>query len=274
LQSTREQKNRGRTLSKGGRTRAFIVGCPRSGTSVLRELLNTHPEITAFSPESQFFHHLEASHPVAKALGLASGRAPKALARFQSALGRPTMIPRFRFVRSYVNAFVKLLDELSDTPVWVEKTPGHLAYIDLIERTVPDPRFIHILRSGEDVVTSIYEQTQIGREPWWARHYKTVDDCINEWRIAVRTTWRYRNRPNHIIVSYEDLVADPELQLRGVCEFLGVGLVDGMTEGFEVRDQRRSKFHRLFTEEQQRHILEQLDGWEEAIEHESIERGP
>jgi hypothetical protein len=239
-------------------TRAFIIGCARSGTSLLRDLLRAHPDITAF-PESHFFPHLEASQPLARRLGVASGRAPKALARFQDKLGQPIRPPRLRLVRSYGRAFVKLLDGLTDTPVWVEKTPRHLSYIDLIERTVPRPRFIHIVRSGEDVVASIYELTQKGPQPWWGKQFQSLDDCLDEWLKAVQITWRYRTGRNHVTVRYEDLVTDPELELHRVCDFLGVPFTRMMTEGFELRNERRAKFYSLFTEEQQSYILKRLD---------------
>jgi hypothetical protein len=243
-------------------TRAFIVGCPRSGTTLLRDLLGAHPNVMVF-PESHFFARLEASRPIARRLRLASRRAPRALSRFLGSLEDPPDVdlPRLPLVRSYVRLFVRLLDGASTAQgatVWVEKTPRHLNYIDLIESELPNPKFIHLVRSGEDVVASVYEQTQTGLKPWWGVKFPTLDDCIRLWNRSLEVTQRHVSKPNHLVVSYDDLVTNPTFHLQRTCSFLGVTFDERMASSRELRYEPRAKFKRLFTEEQQSYILKHL----------------
>ncbi len=139
--------------------RIFVVGCGRSGTTLLQSLLASHPEITSF-PESHFFPQLRPGRRWARKLGLISPRAPARFDAFVAAVGWPRRVrPRLPLARGYARAFVRLLDAIAlkdGKANWVEKTPHHLRYIDEIESYVPDAVFIHIIRSGADVVASYY----------------------------------------------------------------------------------------------------------------------
>lgn len=262
-------------------TRGFIVGCPRSGTTLLRNLLGGHPNITVF-PESRLFQHLEAYRPAARRLRLASRRSRRPLAIFLKKLQEPPefedspqnswlkegapelspalVLPRLPLVRSYARSFVRLLDDVADrwgTTVWVEKTPENLHHIDLIESLVPKARFLHAVRSGEDVVASIYEKTH-SPEEWWRRRYPTIDHCVRAWNAAIQVTLSHVSKPNHALVFYEDLVTVPELELRRVCSFLGVAFDARMVSSTQIRYEPHAKFKRLFTKKEQAHIMESL----------------
>jgi hypothetical protein len=233
----------------------------------LRDLLGSHPNITVF-PESHFFDNLDASRPVARRLRLASMRAPQRLRRFLSKLEDPPefALPRLPLRRSYVRYFVRILDDVASrrgTTVWVEKTPDHLPHVDLIESLVPKARFLHIVRSGEDVVASLYELAQTSPEPWWRRRYPTIDDCVRAWTAAIKLTLSQVSKPNHALVFYEDLVTLPEPELRRVCSFLGIVFDAGMVSSTQIRYDPHSKFNRLFTEEEQVHIMESLPSLDE-----------
>jgi hypothetical protein len=214
--------------------RFFLVGCPRSGTTLLQSLLAAHPRIASF-PESHFFWSLVPNRPALRAAGFALRRARPRFQAYVKQLGRAELrwrlARRARLMRQFVKAYVGILDDLTleqHKLKWVDKTPENLHYADVIERYVPGARFIHIVRNGPDVVASLYDVTRVHARRWhgpWG-----VDACIHRWNQDVDMTRRLVERRNHIAVRYEDLVAEPEQVLKELCAFLDVVYLREMIE--------------------------------------------
>jgi hypothetical protein len=196
--------------------RIFIVGCPRSGTTLLQSLLAAHPQIASF-PETHFFESLAPANPLIRSLGmgLASGqRVRRRFKNFLSIINRENMeeyLPSFPlFMSQYASAFVQVLDRITEEQgksLWIEKTPGNLRQIGLIEKLLEGAQFIHIIRSGSDTVASLYEVTQNHPEVWGYRW--TIDECIRQWKEDIEITQIYFSKPNHTLVKYEQLVETP-----------------------------------------------------------------
>ena len=117
--------------------RFFLVGCPRSGTTLLQSLLNAHAEIASF-PESNFFNMVSKWR---SPIGIASltNREKKRITNFLTDIGRPDLddlIPKKALTyRTYIDSFIMVLDLLTieqGAKYWLEKTPAHLYRIDLI----------------------------------------------------------------------------------------------------------------------------------------------
>lgn len=211
--------------------RIFLVGCPRSGTTLLQSLVAAHPQITSF-PESKFFLRLVYPESWRTRLGLtrigiASARARPNLVQFLQDIGQQQMLkylsPNIIFMEQYAKAFIKIIDELAiqqNKQFWLEKTPEHLHRIKYIEHFVPDAKFIHILRNGEDVVASLYEVSHKHPESWsgtWS-----LDKCINRWLKDVSISKEYQAKANHLIITYDAIIQDSELVLRQICSFLDI----------------------------------------------------
>ena len=223
--------------------RGFLVGCGRSGTTLLHSMLAAHPKISAF-PETSFFLSLGGyRHPwlrsprdrivncleqTRNALGLASRKARSKLGSLATLLGRKDLRPavsrRHVTVRGYARGFLWLLDSVAadaGKSVWVEKSPAHIYYVDMITRCVPEAVFIHMVRSGPDTIASIFEATQKFDRPW-KKHHPDLESCISRWISSVRITLDCLGRPGHFVLTYEDLVSRPREVLAGVCAALGV----------------------------------------------------
>jgi hypothetical protein len=263
-------------------TNIFLVGCPRSGTTLLQSLLAAHSDILSF-PETKFFMYLIPEYePRRKFFGIIPRRLKTVVKDFLDKIERAEKIKQFSqriFIKQYVKQFIKILDELTfaqGKSIWLEKTPGHVQKISVIKKYVPDAKFIHIVRNGSDVVASLYEVTQkypkVWRGPW------DIDTCIDRWINDIEITRRYINQPNHTLVRYEDLVANPEKVLRKLCEFIGVEFSETMLEDYRdvakqlIRDREKwkapvsgkiqstnsQKFYQVFDEAQQQYILDRL----------------
>lgn len=229
------------------RRRVFVVGCPRSGTTLLQSLLHAHRDIHSL-PETHFFQRLLAceelrqcrqSLPRSKAMQrewrerrrrllAAAGwvdarRAQRAWSQLHEAgldARPPQGLDAWR-LPAQVHAFVAAMDRHclgACKTAWLEKTPDHLYYVDAIQRHLPEARFVHVIRDGEEVVSSLYRAAQ-SYPPW--RPYLDLDRCVSRWRRAVAESLRWRDDPRHHLVRYEDLALAPRDTVSRTLAFLG-----------------------------------------------------
>ena len=208
--------------------RIFVVGVPRSGTTLLQALLAAHDDVTSFT-ESHLFDRPFAAVP---GLGptLASDPTPR-LAEFLDENDAPALDAADWFgppppralrwrglmpmhTRQVARRLVDVLDELAihrGSPVWLEKTPRHLRSIPLLERVCDDgipTRFVHVVRHGLETVASLYRAST-----HWERAYD-IDVCVRRWNRDLSLTVGRLGAPGHHVVLYEALTADPEAVLR------------------------------------------------------------
>lgn len=259
--------------------RVFLVGCPRSGTTLLQTLLAAHPSVVSF-PETHFFSRVRAAYWPLRKIGLASRRGRRRLVEFFEEIDRPDLAPSGVApitVRGSTGTLIDGLDRIArehDASAWIEKTPIHLHYIPLIERHLSDARFIHIVREGIDVVASLYEVTQRFPERWGGE--RNIDRCIDRWKQDVEHTLHHVSRPHHTAVEYETLLRRPEPVLRDLCTFLGLDYEERMLGEYaagasdlyleqeewksnvekRLRPPTHEKFERVFTPDEQEYIHE------------------
>jgi hypothetical protein len=203
----------------------FIVGCPRSGTTSLRLMLRAHPRI-AIAPETRFtlsaYEHRAAygdlrklSNRQALAEWIVAGAGtrfgdlgldPHAVAS-EIVAGPPTLGSAIGIVfRAYARRVGK--------PRWGDQRPGYVQHIDVLLRLFPDAQIVHLIRDGRDCVASLK------RTPWWRMG---TYHAIATWTQAIdagRAAARRLPAGSYTDVRYEHLVADPESELRRLCDFL------------------------------------------------------
>jgi hypothetical protein len=218
-------------------TRVFLVGCPRSGTTLLQSMLAANSRIMSF-PETHLYERLFSGRPILAALGIASHNARPCWDICLVEIGYPQMrktLPKYAFfVRQFSEAFVQTLDKITlsqGKTVWIEKTPGHLRSVDKIEKLVNNVRFVHILRNGEDNIASMFEMGRKYPEAWgpW---YGTLDQCIQRWVTDISISKDCAPKENHFLVSYEKLIENPKITLVNLCEFLGVPFEENMLSDY------------------------------------------
>lgn len=265
--------------------RVFIVGCSRSGTTLLQSRLAAHPEVISFI-ESAFFYNIffyRFRHKFLNYFSIGAPKARKRLEWFLDEIGESTMksyIPEFMLFRSdYISTFVKVLDLIAEKhtkTVWIEKTPIHIRYIDVIEKSVQGAKFIHIVRNGPDVVASLFLATNTYSQ--MRGRALSIDECINQWLNDVNISPKYQNQQNHAIVRYETFVQSPADTLARMCEFVGVTFDDCMMSNpsisatkvvlkeelwkasiFDpIQEPKTGKFDKIFKENERDYILKRL----------------
>jgi len=258
-------------------TRVFLVGCPRSGTTLLQSILAAHPHVWSL-PETHFFHHLIHRKKKARTLGFANtAEARKAF----SAINCRTLpkFPASIFARKWAECFARCLDARAAAEgknMWMEKTPRHLHSIEWIERYIPAAKFIHVVREGTDTVASLYEVTHKYPEEWGGT--RDVERCCRRWVDDVRLSLAAGARRNHRIVLYDELITAPARSVADLCTYLGIPFRQEMLtdaeKGYEkvkeagaewtagaakqVYSTARRKFRSCLSADEQRHVLDQI----------------
>lgn len=263
--------------------RIFLVGCPRSGTTLLQSLVSNHSDIASF-PESKFYQRLVSSDNKIEMFKATGKRAKETTSLFFQLIENEKLLDLFpkrpSFCLEYSMTFVKALDFLAiqrDCSYWLEKTPAHLHRIELIKSFVPQVKFIHIIRNPIDVIASLYEVNLKYPEIWWQS--ANVIQCLERWLDDVEITKFYAEQHHqHHIIFYEELIRDSNFHIKKICNFLGIEFqqkmlspntdsIDNITRKDEIWKNKsdkiinkkgHEKFDRFFCKEQQMKICQSL----------------
>lgn len=210
------------TESSVPRHPVFVVGMPRSGTTLLSSLLDAHPNLVV-APETHYFTRCWTGGRIDDWADV-----ERMLARLDQQPGVHDMAfsdeewaairERLRGLEAPTHGDIlrALLDTYaarSDASAWGEKTPDHLRTVPEIARQFPDAVFLAIIRDPRDVVLSLQNL------PWSRR---TMPEQAWTWRRYTARIARYHKNYEDRFFSlrYEALITEPEGTLRDVCAFL------------------------------------------------------
>ncbi|UXX81109.1 sulfotransferase [Reichenbachiella carrageenanivorans] len=202
--------------------RIFIIGSPRSGTTLLQNSLLRSDSIFSF-PETHFFYPLCNTNKVFKRLHISN---KKKISNRCRELGITTSERPYRLDHwTYKYWISKLVDHLDSTAIsngkriWIEKTPMHLHYIPIISKYVPNAYFIHTLRSGKDVIASIYNYSTKHPDIWGER---SLEQCISRWNSDIVISKQYVNTKKHIFVVYEKFIQSIDANTKDILKQLDI----------------------------------------------------
>jgi hypothetical protein len=219
----------------------FVVGVNRSGTTLLRMMLDAHPQLT-IPPETHFVPDL------IKACREDGATPEDALAAMRSArewgdfgfsdeemLARLRALPKLRpgpAVRTFYEAYM----QQQDKPRWGEKTPTYVQKMKLIQGALPEARFVHVIRDGRDVALSVLDRTV---------RDLTAADIARRWEKKITKAREDAPQLDHYMeVRYEDLILDTEPVLRSVAEFIDLPWDDAMLSYHERSRERLQEMAR------------------------------
>jgi hypothetical protein len=214
----------------------FVVGVTRSGTTLLRLMLDAHPQL-AVPPETHFLPDLiDAAR--------ADGATPESTAAAVTGnrrwgdfhLDPDELLERFRRIEPMdateaIRAFFELYAEKQGKPRWGDKTPIYINRMLLIQRYLPEARFVHLIRDGRDAALS--RAKRVLREP------TPMDKVAARWKNRILRAREQASRLNHYLeLRYEDLVREPEATLRRLCEFTDLPFDEAMLRYHERAEER------------------------------------
>ncbi len=200
----------------------FIVGMPRSGTTLMRSLLSAHPNIT-ISPETHFcknwfkpYRHLDLNQPEQLEIFWQALSNSKMFASFglDAEKTRTNLLANRNINHQTVlTILLQSYAQKMPKPRWGEKTPDHYQYLDIVFKWYPDAQVIWMLRDPRSVSASLISKK-------WASSYVDVHAC--KWCDNVeKFRQRWSKDERIMLVKYESLVQEPELEMSRICHFLG-----------------------------------------------------
>lgn len=205
-----------------GASCAFIVGVPRSGTTLLRVLLGSHTQI-ASAPETPW---IVGGYGKTSMRQLVNGLTKEASGPLKNLTGvdRGVIISGARYM---VQSILECYLESVAKPFLVLKTPDDIAHVEFLVELFPDARLIHIVRDGRDVACSSAAKRNTGWGDKLNGGYGviTIENAMKRW-----ATWEAQaadalaKLPKNQILKlrFEDLVGSPVAELQKVT--LGLGL--------------------------------------------------
>ena len=226
----------------------FIVGCPRSGTTLLRRIVSAHPQIV-ITPEAHWMPlWFEQRRGLTPDGLLTPELVSELLAHDKFALfglGRETLMSLVGSGQpisyaSFVSGIFDLYGEARGKKAVGNKTPDSVRRIGTLHTLWPKARFVHLIRDGRDVALSLMNWPNVhtkkpGTFPTWK------DDPVSTaalwWELNVR---RGREAGEALgpglyrELRYESLVAHPAQECAALCEFLGLAYDEAMLNYHEA----------------------------------------
>lgn len=192
----------------------LIVGSLRSGTTLLRLLIDHHPEISIFG---------EFEMSVAHAVG---DQWPE-LSRFHQILANDRVMQDYGFYvdtsLDYPQLIYSFLEQAYDRNPKLFIGASVHSQIDLLPQLWPKAKFIHLIRDPRDVARSCIGMGWVGNVHEGVKYWIEAEHC---WTAVCAQT----PAENRLVVRYEDLVRTPILVLTSICEFIGVDYHPDMLE--------------------------------------------
>jgi hypothetical protein len=253
----------------------FVVGCPRSGTTMLQLMLHAHPRI-ALPPESRFL--LPAYQRRHEFGDLRDPERRRDLARWITGtkqFGDLGLDPQ-RVIDAIVGApptlgsalgtVFRLYAERFGKPRWGDKRPAYLRHLPQLLRLFPDAQIITIMRDGRDCVASL-------KEAAWCSDDLTgmIDSWARAADASLRAARLYGPEVYHV-VRYEDLVAEPETHLRTICRFLGEEYDPAMARPDEQAEVAVPAYKTWHTMTRKSVTTDRVRSWQQRLTPHEIER--
>lgn len=210
----------------------FIIGAGRSGTTLLRTILNNHPKII-IPPESFGFRNGLIKFKCLQHLSW-NTLAEKVIKNYENGkeffLWEMELSDVYKKANSLENSERTLADLIHlifqeylnakdpSAKIWGDKTPLNTYYLDWVYKTFPNAKFINMIRDGRDVVSSLKK----------AQLTNIQNGCLR-WNLAINISRNMESKmkSNQFInIFYEDLVSNPKQTINSICNFLELSFED------------------------------------------------
>jgi len=213
----------------------FLIGAPRSGTTWLQAMLASHPCVST-GPETHFFEGIKSfvdsyyfKHP-----------RPDGLQEYM------TEDEFFGAIAHFFHKVISKMPEPTDEPkFFLEKTPQHSMFLDIINKCFPEAYFIHIIRDPRNVVSSILRASKT-----WGKGYfpKSVLVASLLWKKCVLSAKEFflsSKNTRYFEIKYEDLRNNPIKYLSKIFSFLDLSydktLLDNIIKKNDLREVKSKK---------------------------------
>jgi hypothetical protein len=228
----------------------FIVGCPRSGTTLLKRMVDAHPEVTV----THETHWIPEWYEKRKGVTPEGAVTPDLI----SSLVEYHRFPRWPMKREdlerliavdepvsyadFVTGFFDLYSEKRGKRLVGDKTPRYVRFLPILHHLWSEARFVHIIRDGRDVALSAVnwrKSSNLARRfPTWREDPVATAALWWEWNVRTGREDGSALVPDlYHEILYERLVSRPGDECEALCAFLGLPYDDAMVRFHEGREE-------------------------------------
>ncbi|MGM0478089.1 MAG: sulfotransferase [Bacteroidota bacterium] len=211
--------------------RIFIVGIARSGTTLLQSIIGNHREVATF-PESHFFDRSLPKQKWLRAIHKLKPQHNDLIRSFLADIQLPDIYEPYKGDPRDLNAWCQYIISVYDSiaehskkSTWLEKTPLHLHYTDLIEKNTKNVHFLHMVREPIANIAAIY---QVSKQHPGSFNQSTIKKATQRYLREIKITDANIKKNNHHLVRYENIVEAPRETIEQVCEQLGLSYSDNL----------------------------------------------
>ena len=218
----------------------FVVGSPRTGTTLTQEILSLHPEV-------HLYNEIHYNERVVDVLGDRDPLSPQDLDQAMDIMfksgewafgsaeqGRQVVLDRLKSEDhpthgGVLKAFLSGEAEAHGKTIWGDSSPQDILYMDVLKRWYPTAKFVGVVRDPRAFLASYKNYVRKGSVRYQNRFNPLTNSLL--WRSYMNALLKAGNSPlaaDLILLKYEDLVTDPEKHVRGLCDFLGLDFHPGM----------------------------------------------
>lgn len=218
----------------------FIIGVPRSGTTLLRLMLDAHPDL-AIPSETHYmsevcklklgstdlrkeFVSLLVNYFSWPDLGMSQSDLESAIDKVQPFNLGDGLRSIYRF---YAQRHGKVR--------WGDKTPNYIEIIEHISELLPEAHYVHIIRDGRAVAASMLKMkfNKLGND------YAALGMA---WKDKIQKARKTSKSHNYLEISYENLVSNTSIELNRICNFLDLRFDHRMLDYYKTASQRLEEF--------------------------------
>jgi hypothetical protein len=221
----------------------IVLGVGRSGTTLLRVMLDRNTTL-AIPYESFFVVPLARRHGDRPRLDAFLDDLDRFYQLYEWGISREDVRPRLRegmTTGEAIAAVFEVYAEREGKPRWGDKTPLYMQHLPLIERLFPDAVWVHLVRDGRDAALSFLSLPEGFSGKTWAQP-RTAPQFAARWRTEILAARRLGGP--YLELRYEDLVTEPERELRRVCEHASLPWEPGMLDHTGVDEVAKMPEHR------------------------------
>lgn len=247
----------------------FIVGMPRSGTKLVRALLNQHPSISLTLAESHFIPYFIKKFGNPPPFGSRAEMAPLLRELRQTAFFSTMQRAGYEFDESSFGAdvvcnswsaiFEQIFRHFGDKKdardaIWGDKTPGYINHLPLLKRVFPHAKFMHVIRDPRDYCLSVRKSFA-----------KSIYRAAHRWRHGVANAHKYGSMlgSDYHEMHYEMLLEKPVSTMKDAASFLNIAYDDRLVDLVSApEDLGDAKGHRKIVTDNKKKYRTQLAAYE------------
>lgn len=205
----------------------FVVGSPRSGTTLLYHMLLSAGGFAIYLTESKVFDllfpqvgDLRAFRSRRKALDIWLQSKLFTLSGLERSSIEKEILRNCRSGGDFLRIVMEHIADRQSVERWADNTPEHILYLSTIKKEIPDAQVIHILRDGRDVALSLDRKGWISPFIWDRNRSLLVAGLYWEWMVHKGRQFGRTIGRDYLEVHYEELLAQPGQVLAKIGRFI------------------------------------------------------